>query len=47
MFSALSHDIVNYVHTALLEIQTNEKLFVVIKTMDEDLKHQNLSKISA
>jgi len=30
MFSALSLDMVNNVHTILLEIQTNEKLFFVV-----------------
>ena len=43
MFSALSLDMVNNVHTVLLEVETNEKLFSVVRTMEEDLKHQNLS----
>jgi len=43
MFSVLSLYMVNTIHTVLLEIETNEKLFSVVRTMEEHLKHQNLS----
>ena len=37
MFIALSFDMVNYVHTFLLEIEIDEKLFVLLGLMEEHL----------